>query len=33
MDNNDPGHAGWLDMLGRVRAYGPSTRPPTLFDL
>ncbi len=21
MDNNDPGHAGWLDMLGRVRAY------------
>ena len=21
MDKNDPGHAGWLDMLGRVRAY------------
>jgi hypothetical protein len=21
MDNNDPHHAGWLDMLGRVRAY------------
>jgi hypothetical protein len=21
MDQNDPGHAGWLDMLGRVRAY------------
>lgn len=21
MDHNDPGHAGWLDMLGRVRAY------------
>jgi hypothetical protein len=21
MDRNDPGHAGWLDMLGRVRAY------------
>jgi hypothetical protein len=21
MDNNDPGHAGWLDMLGRARAY------------
>ncbi len=21
MDNNDPGHVGWLDMLGRVRAY------------
>lgn len=21
MDGNDPGHAGWLDMLGRVRAY------------
>lgn len=21
MDNNDPAHAGWLDMLGRVRAY------------
>ncbi len=21
MDNNDPGHAGWLDMLQRVRAY------------
>jgi len=21
MDNNDLGHAGWLDMLGRVRAY------------
>ena len=21
MDWNDPGHAGWLDMLGRVRAY------------
>ena len=21
MDNHDAGHAGWLDMLGRVRAY------------
>jgi len=21
MDNNDPGHAGWIDMLNRVRAY------------
>jgi hypothetical protein len=21
MDQNDPGHTGWLDMLGRVRAY------------
>jgi hypothetical protein len=21
MDKNDPGHAGWLEMLGRVRAY------------
>jgi len=21
MDKDDPGHAGWLDMLGRVRAY------------
>jgi hypothetical protein len=21
MDKNDPGHAGWLDMLSRVRAY------------
>jgi hypothetical protein len=21
MDGNDPGHAGWLEMLGRVRAY------------
>ncbi len=21
MDKHDPGHAGWLDMLGRVRAY------------
>jgi hypothetical protein len=21
MDKNDPGHAGWLDILGRVRAY------------
>lgn len=21
MDNHDPHHAGWLDMLGRVRAY------------
>jgi hypothetical protein len=21
MDQNDPGHAGWFDMLGRVRAY------------
>jgi len=21
MDQNDPGHVGWLDMLGRVRAY------------
>jgi hypothetical protein len=21
MDKNDPGHAGWLDLLGRVRAY------------
>ncbi|HEX4645149.1 MAG TPA: hypothetical protein VH598_06025 [Verrucomicrobiae bacterium] len=21
MDWNDPGHAGWLDLLGRVRAY------------
>jgi hypothetical protein len=21
MDKNDPGHAGWLDMLGRVRTY------------
>jgi hypothetical protein len=21
MDKSDPGHAGWLDMLGRVRAY------------
>ncbi|MDB6032986.1 MAG: hypothetical protein JWM16_3324 [Verrucomicrobiales bacterium] len=21
MDKNDPGHAGWLDMLGHVRAY------------
>ena len=21
MDKNDPGHAGWLDMLGRVRAF------------
>jgi hypothetical protein len=21
MDKNDPAHAGWLDMLGRVRAY------------
>lgn len=21
MDNNDPGHVYWLDMLGRVRAY------------
>jgi hypothetical protein len=21
MDNNDPGHTGWLDMLGRIRAY------------
>ena len=21
MDKNDPGHVGWLDMLGRVRAY------------
>jgi hypothetical protein len=21
MDKNDPGHAGWLDVLGRVRAY------------
>jgi hypothetical protein len=21
MNKNDPGHAGWLDMLGRVRAY------------
>jgi hypothetical protein len=21
MDKNDPGHAAWLDMLGRVRAY------------
>ncbi len=21
MDKNDPGHAGWLDMLGRVRSY------------
>jgi hypothetical protein len=21
MDNNDPGHAGWRDMLSRVRAY------------
>jgi len=21
MDNNDPGHAGWLDMLGRARTY------------
>lgn len=21
MDNHDPGHAGWLDMLGRVRVY------------
>ena len=21
MDRNDPGHAGWLDLLGRVRAY------------
>ncbi len=21
IDNNDPGHAGWRDMLGRVRAY------------
>jgi hypothetical protein len=21
MDKNDPGHAGWLDMLGRVRGY------------
>lgn len=21
MDKKDPGHAGWLDMLGRVRAY------------
>jgi hypothetical protein len=21
MDNHDPGHAGWLDLLGRVRTY------------
>lgn len=21
MDKNDPGHGGWLDLLGRVRAY------------
>jgi len=21
MDNHDPGHAGWLDLLGRIRAY------------
>ncbi|HVU27819.1 MAG TPA: hypothetical protein VHG71_08810 [Verrucomicrobiae bacterium] len=21
MDNHDPGHAGWIDMLNRVRAY------------
>jgi len=21
MDKNDPGHAGWLDLLGRVRTY------------
>lgn len=25
MDNNDLGHAGWLDMLSRVRAYAPNT--------
>ena len=31
MDKNDPGHAGWIDLLGRVRAYAKVTRGGTSF--